>query len=331
MPIPLIVVAGPTASGKSGLAVALAEKIGGEIVSADSMQIYRKLSIGTAKPTKAEMGGIPHYLLDFADPARPFSAADYVTRAEEVVKEILSRDKLPLFCGGTGLYFDAFLRGGFAETPSDPALREELCRYAAENGKDALYLRLAAIDPVSAAGTHPNNVKRVVRALEICLLSGKKKSDLDRETSEYPPRYRATVIGLLWSRELLNGRIDRRVDEMIRAGLPEEAERLRKEGIFAHSATAAQAIGYKELFGYLDGEMTLGEATEALKIATRQYAKRQMTWFRARKDIIWIPMDDGTEPFNFEKIVLVTSMISYPYVATKSANNSSCSKLKSIS
>ena len=301
--IPVAAIVGPTASGKTALSVALAERMNAEIISADSMQIYRRMEIGTAKPTKEEMRDIRHHLVDCIDPEMPFSAADYVRMAEESLLSITERGKTPLFSGGTGLYLEAFLRGGFSEAGGDPALREELNRFAEEAGKEALYARLVELDPEAAASIHMNNVRRVVRALEICLSEGRTKTESDREKCEYSERYLPTVVGLSWSRDLLIRRIDLRVDEMLRSGLLDETERLLREGVFDVSETAAQAIGYKELLPYLRGETSLAEATERLKIATRRYAKRQMTWFRAHGNVTWIEMDRDGRPIKFEEIV----------------------------
>lgn len=297
-------VVGPTASGKTALSVALAERMNAEIISCDSMQVYRRMEIGTARPTEQEMKGIPHHLVGAIDPEIPFSAADYVSAAEKSLDEILKKGKTPLFCGGTGLYLEAFLRGGFStHADGDPALRASLNEFAEKNGKEALYQRLVACDPEAAEQIHPNNVRRVIRALEICLSGGQTKSEIDRERSEYSDRYLPTVVGLLWSRPLLYERIDRRVDEMLQNGLLDETERLLREGVFEVSETAAQAIGYKELLPYLRGECTLPAAVERLKIATRHYAKRQMTWFRAHGNVHWIEADRDGKPLKFEEIV----------------------------
>ncbi len=298
----ILAVVGPTASGKSALALALAKNLGGEIVSCDSMQIYRRMDIGTAKPTKREMASVPHWLIDIIEPDVPFSCADYVTEAQKTVADIVSRGALPIFCGGTGLYLDSFLRGGgFEETATDPHLRQSLFDYAAEHGNHALHERLAEVDPESAAAIHENNVKRVVRALEIYQTTGMTKTEADRRSRMLPSLYDATVIGLRYAdRELLYRRIDRRVDEMLEAGLLDETRRLRDEGVFSRNTTAAQAIGYKELLGYLDGACGLEEAVENLKRATRRYAKRQLTWFGAKEYVKWIDVTDegGTVPFN---------------------------------
>ena len=293
-------VVGCTASGKTGLSIELCKRLGGEIVSCDSMQIYRGMDVGTAKPDMNERAGIPHHLIDVADPTDPagYSCADYVCDARAAVDDILSRGKLPVICGGTGLYLDALLRGGsFTVTETDPALRQELADFAAREGNDALHARLASLDPESAAAIHPNNVKRVIRALEICMTTGRRKSELDSESRLHDCPYDARVIGLRYhDRSVLYGRIDRRVDMMLQAGLVDETRRLRDAGVFNVCSTAAQAIGYKELFPYLDGTASLSEVTDVLKTATRRYAKRQMTWFYAKDYVRWVDMDgtDGT-------------------------------------
>ena len=288
-PIRILAVVGPTAVGKSAYAVELAGKVGGEIVSCDSMQVYRGMDIGTAKPTTEEMGGIPHHLIDIAEPDEPFSCADYVERAKIAVWEITERGNIPVFCGGTGLYLDRFLRGGVAApTVQDEGVREELLSFAKEQGNLALHERLEKVDPESAAAIHPNNVRRVARALEIFLLTGTPKSVWDRQTRECSNAYEAEVIGLTMEREKLNRRIDERVERMMREGLVEETERLAAKGVFEKNRTAAQAIGYKEILPYLHGECTQAAAVERLKIATRQYAKRQMTWFRAKDYVKFI-------------------------------------------
>ncbi len=296
--IKILAVVGSTASGKSALAVALAKELGGEIVSCDSMQIYRRMNIGTAKPTPEEQDGVPHHLIDFVEPDRPFSCAEYVECAKRAVEEVSSRGKLSILCGGTGLYLDAFLRGGgFEETETDPAMREALFAYAEEHGNAALHAKLAEVDPESAAAIHPNNVKRVVRALEIFRTTGMTKTEADRRSRELDSPYRATVIGLRYAeRELLYKRIDHRVDLMLEMGLLEETERLLQEGVFEKNATAAQAIGYKELLGYLCGEESLDLAVESLKRATRRYAKRQITWFGAKDYVHWLDMTEEGRP-----------------------------------
>lgn len=302
--IKLLAIVGSTASGKSALAVALARALGGEIVSCDSMQIYRRMNVGTAKPTAAEMAQIPHHLIDVAEPDTPFSCAEYVTLAAKAVDEITARGKLPILCGGTGLYLDCLLRGsGFEETETDPALRQSLFDYAAEHGNHALHERLAAVDPESAAAIHENNVKRVVRALEIFEGTGITKTEFDRRSREVESPYDATVIGLRYAdRDLLYSRIDRRVDEMLANGLLDETKSLLAEGVFERNSTAAQAIGYKELLGHLRGEQSLTDATEELKRATRRYAKRQITWFGAKDYVRWIDVTENGNIKSFDTI-----------------------------
>ena len=292
--IPVLCVVGATASGKSSLAMELAKKLNGEIVSCDSMQVYRRMDIGTAKPTAEDQACVPHRLIDVADPCEPFSCADYITLAAQAIEEIHSRKRLPILCGGTGLYLDSLLRGsGFEETASvDPILRQSLFDFAKENGNHALHERLRAVDPESADATHENNVKRVVRALEIYETTGVTKTELDRRSRTFDSPYRAAVIGLRYDdRELLYRRIDRRVDKMIAQGLLEEIARLESEGVFISNFTAAQAIGYKELRMYLQGKQSLTDAVADLKQATRRYAKRQITWFRAKDYVQWIDVD----------------------------------------
>ncbi len=301
----IIAVVGPTAGGKSALALTLAERLDGEIVSCDSMQIYRGMDIGTAKPTPAERAAIPHHLIDIAEPEEPFSAVDYVAAAGEAVTDILSRGKLPILCGGTGLYLDAFLRGESVETPgADPALREELLALATERGAEFLHAQLREVDPESADAIHPNNLRRVIRALELYRTTGVTKTEWDRRSREAPSRFRATVLGLSYTnRNILYDRIERRVDQMLTDGLLEETRALAARGVFHHSPTAAAAIGYKELLPYLAGECTLEDAIAELKTATRRYAKRQMTWFLAKPYIQWIAADGGELPRKYEEIV----------------------------
>lgn len=290
----LLAIVGPTAGGKTSLSIALAKRLGGEIISCDSMQIYRGMDVGTAKPTVKEMDGVPHHMIDIKDPEQSYSCAEYVTDARAKIEHVTARGLLPILCGGTGLYLDGVLLGGsFEDTPSDPAIRERLQAIAEqENGKDVLYDRLCEVDPDSAAAIHKNNVKRVIRALEIYECCGTPKSVLDKQSRERGLLYDATVIGLRYhSRELLYSRIDQRVDIMMNDGLYDEVMHLKAAGVFERNATAAQAIGYKELLGAADGQCTLAEAVEGLKLATRHYAKRQMTWFSAKSYVTWIYAD----------------------------------------
>ena len=296
MKMTAIAVVGPTASGKSALALILAERFDGEIVSCDSMQIYRGMDIGTAKPTDAERARVPHHLIDILDPDEPCSAADYGDEAARVAETILSRGRLPIFCGGTGLYLAAALSGRHdAAPPSDPALRAELlARGESEEGRRELYAELAAVDPASAKATHPNNLRRVVRALEIYRLTGKAKSAIDLESKRKAARFDCLTLGLDFSdRADLYARIDRRVDLMMEAGLFSEAKALWEKGYLAPGTTAGQAIGYRQFLPCFAGNATPEEAAEEIKLATRRYAKRQLTWFRAQPGIVWL--DGGAD------------------------------------
>ena len=301
----ILAVAGPTASGKSALAVTLAHRFDGEIISCDSMQIYRRMDIGTAKPTADEIALVPHRMVDIVEPESDFSCADYVRMAVIEVDDVIGMGRLPVFCGGTGLYLDAFLRGSdFAETRVDEKLREELREFAEREGNEALHRELQKIDPESAADIHPNNVKRVIRAIEIYRTGGVTKSEIDRLSKTYESKYDALVIALRYNdRALLYDRIDKRVDQMISDGLLEETRSLFLEGIFEKNTTASQAIGYKEMLGYIKGEMSLSEASEQLKGATRRYAKRQMTWFSSKDYVKWIDADRYGVMRGFDEIV----------------------------
>lgn len=302
----ILCIVGPTASGKSGLALALAGRFGGEIISCDSMQLYRGMDIGTAKATAEERAAVRHHLLDLVEPDVPFSAADYVAAAQAAIADVTARGALPILCGGTGLYLDSLLRPtAYAAPPPDAALRASLAAELAERGPEAMHARLAALDPDAATAIHPNNTKRVLRALEICLSTGRTKSELDAASVVGDCPYDACVIGLRWPRELLNARIDVRVDEMLAAGLVEETARLLAAGHLAPGTTAGQAIGYKEIVPFLRGEEPLEAAAARLKIATHRYAKRQMTWFGAKPYVRWI--DCGQQ--NFEEIVNIAAAL----------------------
>ena len=288
----IIAVAGPTASGKSALALELCKRLGGELVSLDSMQIYKGLDIGTAKPTKAEQAEVRHHMIDICDPREKFSAADFAERAHGVIADIRSRGKRVVLCGGTGLYLDTVLgRLDFGEIESDEKLRRELIAFAEKNGADALYERLVKIDPQAAEKIHKNNVRRVARAIEIYELTGKTKTEHDREAISDSP-YDSLIIGLDYNdREVLYSRINRRVDLMIDAGLETEVRSLLSEGSLSADSTAGQAIGYKEMLGYVAGEYTLDDAIEKIKLGTRRYAKRQLTWLRRNPEINWLYPD----------------------------------------
>ena len=306
--IKIAAVTGPTASGKTALAIELAKRLDGEIVSCDSMQIYRGMDIGTAKPTKDELAAVPHHLIDILPADAPYSCSDYVKDAERVFEEIASRGKLPIFCGGTGLYLDRFLKGGNDDGAAcDEHLREELKRFYKENGVDALYEKLTALDPVAAESIHKNNVKRVMRAIEICLVTGEKKSEIDKKNAEIVDKYDHKVITLSFeNRELLYRRIETRVDQMIDEGLVEETKRLMDAGVFERSQTAAQAIGYKELFPYFRGDASLESCVEELKMATRRYAKRQVTWFSGKDYAHKVYVDRDNRLKSFEEIVNIS-------------------------
>ncbi|MCM1524718.1 MAG: tRNA (adenosine(37)-N6)-dimethylallyltransferase MiaA [Ruminococcus sp.] len=285
--IPLLVICGPTASGKTAVAVELAKIYGGEIISADSMQIYKELSVSTAKPTNAEMAGIPHHLIDFLEPDEPFSVADYVKMARECIQNVHNRGKLPIIAGGTGLYISSLVDNiTFDHISSDSGLRAELERDAAEMGAAHMHKRLETLDPKAAAAIHPNNTVRVIRAVEMCMLSGRTGEDNRAESRREPSPYEACMIGLTcFDRRVLYDRINRRVDKMLEDGLADEARRVYSR---YDARTAFNAIGYKELIPYINGECSLEEAADKIKRETRRYAKRQLTWFRRDARIIWI-------------------------------------------
>lgn len=288
----IIAVAGPTASGKSALALELCKRLDGELISLDSMQIYRGLDIGTAKPTKAEQAEVRHHMIDICEPTENFSAAEFAERAHKVIADVRSRGKKAVLCGGTGLYLDTVLgRLDFGEIESDEKLRGELIAFAEKNGADALHERLREIDPQAAEKIHPNNVRRVARAIEIYELTGKTKTEHDREAISDSP-YESLIIGLDYDdREVLYNRINRRVDAMIEAGLEGEVRSLVSRGLLSAESTAGQAIGYKEMLGYIAGDCSLGDTVEKIKLGTRRYAKRQLTWLRRNPNINWLYPD----------------------------------------
>lgn len=284
----LIVVCGPTASGKTALSIGLAKAFSGEVVSADSMQIYRGMDIGTAKPTAAEMEGVPHHMLDVAEPGEDYSVSRYTREAAACVDDILRRGKQPIICGGTGLYIDGLLRGTeYQPCGVDLGLREALEAQWQQAGPAAMMARLAQADPESAARLHINDKRRILRALEVYLATGETITAHNLRTQTVPPRYAAVQLGLCTEpRAILYGRIDRRVDQMLALGLAQEVRRLQQEGRLA--GTAAQAIGYKEMLDYLAGRMPLEQAAELIRQKSRNYAKRQLTWFRRKQEIRWI-------------------------------------------
>ena len=291
MPPKILVLCGPTASGKTALGVELALLTGGEVVSADSMLLYRGMDIGTAKPTAEEMRGVPHHMLDVAGPEEDYSVARYVREASACVDRILSRGKLPILVGGTGLYIDNLVAG--REFAAFSGLwREELQARARAEGLPALYRQLQEVDPQRAEKLHPNDEKRILRALEVWYETGETITDHDRRTAALPPRYDALRIGLDFTRrEDLWRRIDRRVDQMMEQGLAEEVAGLLRQGL-SPGCTAMQAIGYKEIAAALRGEVPLEQAVEEVKLRSRQYAKRQRTWFRREPSVRWIVWEE---------------------------------------
>ena len=288
MPGDVIVITGPTATGKTALGAALAKRLGGEVVSADSMQIYEHMDVGTAKPTEAEMLGVPHHMIGCVSPFESYSAARYVADASKCVDDILARGMRPVVVGGTGLYIDSLISGrDFAEQP-DTALRASLSEEYDALGGEAMLGRLALRDPVTAARLHPNDKKRVVRAMEVLLSTGQPLSLHDELTREKPPRYRAFKIALSFrDRADLYARIDARVDDMLARGLEDEVRSLLAMGLTS-GHTAMQAIGYKELCGFIAGERSLADAADTIKRESRRYAKRQLSWLRRDPAVHWI-------------------------------------------
>ena len=285
----IVCIAGPTACGKTTLGVLLAQRFCGEVVSVDSMQISRGMTVGTAAPTAEEMQGVPHHMIAVADPAEQWSAAEYVSRATPVVDDILARGKLPVLVGGTGLWMDALIRGhGFAKGHAGGAIRRELEARLEREGIAPLLEELRQVDTESAERLHPADTKRILRALEVYRETGSTISAHNAATRMIPPRYDAVWIGLQFAdRADMKALIDRRVDKMVQEGLLDEVRALLAMGL-PRNATAMQAIGYKEFLGVLDGALTEPEAIELVKLRSRQYAKRQLTWLRRNPDIHWI-------------------------------------------
>lgn len=289
----IICIAGPTASGKTALAAALAKELNGEVVSCDSMQVYRRMDIGTAKPTLEEMQGIPHHMIDVAEPWEDFSVSRYCEMAAPIVDDILSRGKPAVIAGGTGLYMDALIRGNaFAPFPAT-GVRERLEAQADAEGMEAMLSRLRAVDPDAARRLHLSDRKRILRALEVYLETGETITEHNRKTQAVPPRYSPLWLGLDFARRgELYRRIDLRVSLMLQQGLVEEIRGLLADGI-PEKATAMQAIGYKEFVDALDGRCTIEEAADRVRQSSRRYAKRQLTWFRRNKAIHWLIRDTG--------------------------------------
>ena len=285
----VLCVVGPTASGKTKLGVLLAKKYNGEVVSIDSMQIYKGMTIGTAAPAAEEMEGIPHHMVGIADPGDNWSAARFAAAADDCIQDILARNKLPVLVGGTGLYLDAIIAGRtFAPGASGGAVRRALQEELETGGIEPLLAQLRRVDPEAAARLHPSDTKRILRALEVYRETGETISRHNEETRSLPKKYDPIYIGLAFrDREDMKELIDRRVDRMLEEGLPEEVRALRDAGV-PRSSTALQAIGYKEFLGVLEGTKTEAEALEEVKLRSRQYAKRQLTWLRRNPDIHWI-------------------------------------------
>jgi len=298
----VIVIAGPTASGKSGLSIELAKKINGEIISADSVQVYKYMDIGSAKVTKEEMQGIKHYLVDEFDPKDNFNVSVFVSKGIEYINEILDKGKIPIIVGGSGLYVDALIYNSynFIKEDNDIEYRNYLQNLADKKGKEYIYNMLVEVDKDSAKEIHPNNLKRVIRALEIYKKTGKKKSELDNFKKEY--RFENTYyFSLNDMRDILYEKIDKRVDEMIEMGLVDEVKKLLDMGYDEH-LNSMRALGYKEIISYLKSDISLEQAIYIIKRDTRHFAKRQLTWFKRNEDVIWI---------NKEKYKDTNEIISY--------------------
>ncbi len=291
---PLIVVAGPTASGKTAVAVEVSRLLDGEIISADSMQIYKTLDIGTAKPTMAQLSEAPHHLISIVSPEEQYSAADFVKDASAAALEITKRGKKPIICGGTGLYISSFIHGiEFVGEKADEKLRQQLYAEYEKNGIEPLLREIEEKDAKAAESLHPNNVKRIIRTLERLRSTNLTEDEIIKRSRIKPFEYNALIFVLCPKREQLYESIEKRIDSMVENGLLEEAKRVfsaRNE-----FATAAQAIGYKEFFGYFEGTCSLQESIALLKQATRRYAKRQITWFRREKEAVWLDPSAGTE------------------------------------
>ena len=290
----VIVICGPTASGKTGLSIGLAKKINGEIVSADSMQIYKDMNIGTAKPTPEEMQGIKHYLIDFISPDERYSVADYKKDAKKAIKEIIDKGKTPIVVGGTGLYVDSLIYEiEYPEIEFDEQYRKELEKIVDEKGLEYVYERAKEIDPQAIEKISKNDAKRILRILEIYHATGKNKTEQEIESRKKEVEYDYKVYAINWDRETLYERINKRVDNMIEQGLIEEVEKISEK--YNKFPTAMQGLGYKEVVEYLKGNCTKEEMIEKIKKETRHYAKRQLTWFRKNKQSIWLDGEKSTD------------------------------------
>jgi len=287
-----IIISGPTAVGKTSLSLKLAERLNGSIISADCIQVYKGLDIGSSKIPEAERRGIPHYLIDVLDPREDFDVTRFCAMAEEAMEEIYAQGRLPVIVGGTGFYIQALLKGvDFNDNAPGGEIREELRLYAEEHGRSALHEMLRTIDPDSADAIHENNVKRVIRAIEFYRLTGERISEHNRKESENIPDYTYAYFAVNDDRQVLYERINRRVDEMMAEGLLDEVTALYEAGLTSEHISM-KGIGYSELILYLEGKLTLEEAVDRIRIDTRHYAKRQLTWLRREKDVIWIDRPD---------------------------------------
>ena len=287
----VIVICGPTASGKTALSIELAKKVNGEIISSDSMQIYKDMDIGTAKPTEKEMQGIKHYLIDFVEPHQRYSVAEFKKDAENAIEEVLEKDKTPIVVGGTGLYVDSLIYGiEYPDIELDEKYREELEKRADKEGLELLYNEAKKIDPQAIEKISKNDKKRILRILEIYKATGKNKTEQEKESRKNGIKYDYKVFAINMDREILYDRINKRVDIMIENGLIEEVEKLLKK--YTEFPTAMQGLGYKEVVEYLQGKITKEEMIEKIKRETRRYAKRQITWFKKNKQTIWIGPHD---------------------------------------
>lgn len=304
---PLVILAGPTAVGKTDLSIRLAKQINGAIISADSMQVYKDMDIGSAKVMPEEMQGVPHYLIDCLEPSEPFHIVRFQQMAKEALAEIYAKGQIPIVAGGTGFYIQALLYDiDFSNQDCDEAYRQELSKFAKEHGNEALHEKLKDIDPVSYETIHANNSKRVIRALEFYHITGKPISAHNEEEHQKTSPYNFVYFVLTDDRKTLYDRIDRRVDLMMEKGLVEEVRALYDKG-YRRNMVSMQGLGYKEILDYLEGKCTLEEAVYVIKRETRHFAKRQLTWFRRERDVIWLNRPDfaGGDPVILEKMLTV--------------------------
>ena len=300
----LVVIAGPTASGKTSISIALAKKIHGEIISADSMQVYKYMDIGSAKVTQEEMHGVSHYLIDTFEPDEEFNVHRFQSLAKEAMTQIYSHNAIPIIAGGTGFYIQSVIYDiDFSKTDEENYIRQKVESFLLKNGSKQLYLWLEKIDPESAKKIHINNIKRVQRAIEYYLLTGEKMSEHNAREKKKVSPYDLTYIVLTMERDLLYERINQRVDRMIEKGLVEEVRLLKNKG-YSKEMTSMQGLGYKEIYDYLNGEYTLEEAIYTIKRDTRHFAKRQLTWFRREKNVQWIRVDE----YNFDNTAIISAI-----------------------